>query len=92
VSNSLAGTVSDNTTYSVMAMYDFGAPKIYGGYEHIQYANPTDPLTPGYVDEGGYILAFVNVQAGPTSTFAKDKDLQIYWAGVKYVFAEQDSN
>ena len=85
--NSLAGTVSDNTTYSVMAMYDFGAPKIYGGYEHIQYANPTDPLTPGYVDEGGYILAFVNVQAGPTSTYFHDKDLQIYWAGVKYVFA-----
>jgi len=26
VSNSLAGTISDNTTYSVMAMYNFGAP------------------------------------------------------------------
>lgn len=87
VSNSLSGTISDNTTYSVLAMYDFGAPKIYGGYEHIQYANPTDPLTPGYVDEGGYILAFVNTQAGAKSTFFNDKVLQIYWAGIKYVFA-----
>ncbi|HEX2791331.1 MAG TPA: porin [Steroidobacteraceae bacterium] len=87
VGNSLSGTISDNTTYSVLAMYDFGAPKIYGGYEHIQYANPTDPLTPGYVDEGGYIIAFVNAQAGADATFVNDKVLQIYWAGVKYVFA-----
>jgi predicted porin len=87
VSNSLSGTISDNTTYSVLAMYDFGAPKIYAGYEHIQYANPTDPLAPGFVDEGGYILAFVNVQAGPASTYANEKDEEIYWAGVKYVFA-----
>jgi predicted porin len=87
VGSSLTGTISDNTTYSVMAMYDFGAPKIYGGYEHIQYANPTDPLAPGYVDEGGYIIAFVNAQTGPDATFVNDKVLQIYWAGVKYVFA-----
>src|SRR6202167_4684545 len=40
VGNSLSGTISDNTTYSVLAMYDFGAPKIYAGYEHIQYADP----------------------------------------------------
>jgi predicted porin len=85
VSNSLAATVSDNTTYAIVAMYDFGAPKIYGGYEHIQYANPTDPVAGGFVDEGGYIMAFVNVQAGPDATFAKDKDLQIYWGGVKYL-------
>jgi predicted porin len=85
VSNSLAATVSDNTTYAIVGMYDFGAPKIYGGYEHIQYANPTDPVAGGFVDEGGYIMAFVNVQAGPEATFAKDKDLQIYWGGVKYL-------
>jgi predicted porin len=89
VSNSLAGTISDNTTYSVMAMYNFGAPKIYGGYEHIQFANPSTPLAAGYVDEGGYILAFVNVQEGADATFAKDKDVQIYWAGAKYAFTER---
>jgi predicted porin len=89
VSNSLAGTISDNTTYSLMAMYNFGAPKIYGGYEHIQFANPTDPLGAGYVDEGGYVLAFVNVQAGADSTYAKDRDVQIYWAGGKYAFTER---
>jgi predicted porin len=87
VSSSLVGTISDNTTYAIMGMYDFGAPKIYASYEHIQYANPTDPLAAGYVDEGGYILAFVNVQSGKEATYAKDKDLDIYWAGVKYAFS-----
>jgi predicted porin len=86
IGSSLVGTVSDNTTYAIMAMYDFGAPKIYASYEHIQYANPTDPIAPGYVDEGGYILAFVNAQSGAEATFKKDKDLDIYWAGVKYAF------
>jgi predicted porin len=86
VSSSLVGTISDNTTYAIMGMYDFGAPKIFAAYEHIQYANPSDPLAAGYVDEGGYILAFVNAQSGAEATFKKDKDLQIYWAGIKYAF------
>jgi predicted porin len=88
-SNSLVGTISDNTTYSVMGLYDFGAPKFFAGYEHIQYANPATPLAAGYVDEGGYILAFVNVQAGPTSTFVKNKYLEVYWVGGKYTFSSR---
>jgi predicted porin len=86
VSNSLSGTISDNTTYAIVAMYDFGAPKIYGGFEHIKYADPTDPLAVGYVDEGGYILAAVNDQVGAASTYVNPKNLQIYWGGVKYAF------
>jgi predicted porin len=87
VSTSLSGTISDNSTYSIVGMYNFGAPKIYAGYEHIQYANPAQPLPAGYVDEGGYILAFVNVQSGAASTYLNDKILQIYWAGIKYAFS-----
>lgn len=78
-SNSLAGTISDNTTYSIQALYSFGAPKIYAGYEHIQFANPTTPLAAGFDDIGGYKLAFVNNAAFPT-----DKVLQVFWAGAKY--------
>ena len=40
VSNSLAATVSDNITYGIMALYNFGAPKIFAGYEHIKFENP----------------------------------------------------
>ena len=78
-SNSLTATISDNTTYGIMALYNFGAPKIYAGYEHIQFANPTTPLAAGFDDIGGYKLAFVN-----NAAFPNDKSLQVFWAGAKY--------
>jgi predicted porin len=78
-SNSLAGTVSDNSTYSLMAMYSFGAPKIYFGYEHIQFANTSTPLAVGFDDIGGYKLGVVN-----NTAFPRDKVLLSIWAGVKY--------
>jgi len=78
-SNSLAGTISDNTSYSIQALYSFGAPKIYAGYAHIQFANPTTPLAAGFDNVGGYKLAVVNNAAFPT-----DKVLQVFWAGAKY--------
>lgn len=79
VSNSLAGTVSDNTAYAVAGRYGFGAPQIFGGYEHIEYTNPAHPLAPGYADIGGYILAFVN-----NTAYARHRILQIFWTGMKY--------
>jgi predicted porin len=79
--NSLAATISDNTTYAVMASYKV-APvpvKLYAGYEHIQYANPTNDVAAGTAGIGGYTLAFVNNDAYPD-----DKKLDVYWAGVRY--------
>lgn len=78
-SNSLAGTVSDNTAYAIVGKYSFGAPQVFAGYEHIEYANPVHPLAPGYVDIGGYILAFVN-----NSAYGHHRVLQIFWTGVRY--------
>jgi predicted porin len=75
----LSGTVSDNTYVQVGAKYTIGPWKLYGGYEFIQYANPNNPLTPGAFVEGGYNLGVVN-----NTNFTTDKDLQIFWAGVKY--------
>lgn len=83
VNNSLAATVSDNTTFSIMGLYNFGAPKIFAGYEHIRFANPSTPLAAGFDDIGGYKLAFVNNTAFPT-----DKILQVYWAGIRYSLTE----
>ncbi len=78
----LAATVSDNTSYSILALYNFGAVapiKLFAGYEHISFANPSSPLPAGFDDIGGYKLAFVN-----NAAFPNDKVLQVFWAGVKY--------
>lgn len=86
-SNSVAGTISDNKTGSVQAMYSFGATlplKLYAGWEQIKFYTPTVPLPAGTNTEGGYVLAFTNNTAYAKSS----KTLQVYWAGVKYSFME----
>jgi predicted porin len=86
VSNSLSATISDNTTYAIMASYNFGTPKIkvFAGYEHIKFANPDTPLPAGFITIGGYQLAYVNNDA-----YAVNKTLEVFWAGGKYAFTDQ---
>ncbi len=75
----VSGTISDNTVFQVAAKYTIGQWKLYGGYEHIQYANPNNPLHPGAFSAGGYNIAFVN-----NNNYETDRNLNIFWAGVKY--------
>ena len=82
--NSFSATVSDNTAYGVAAKYTFDKFKFYAGYEYIKFQNPSSPLGAGFIDIGNYIGAIVNVQTGPTATFANNKILNIAWGGVKY--------
>jgi predicted porin len=86
IDNSVSATISDNTTLAVMAAYklDRVPLKLYAGYEHIQFANPTHALAAGTSGLGGYILAFVS-----NTTYADDKELNVYWAGVRYSVLRQ---
>jgi predicted porin len=79
VSNSLAATISDNTAYALMALYNFDPFKFFAGYEHIKYANPSTPLSAGFNDIGNYVLAFVTNNA-----YNNSKTVQVYWTGVRY--------
>jgi predicted porin len=79
VSNSLAATVSDNTTYALMGSYTLNPVKFLAGYMHIKYADPSTPLSVGYTDIGGYILAVVTNNA-----YLDQKMVRVYWTGVRY--------
>jgi predicted porin len=81
--NTLAATVSDNTAYAIMGLYNMGFLKFFGGYEHIQYANPDTPLSAGF-NVAAYTIGFVNKQSGAGSTYFNDKTLQVFWGGVRY--------
>ena len=76
---SLAATISDNTTYSVMGLYKFDPFKFFAGYMHVGYANPHTPLGAGFNDIGDYVLAFVTNNA-----YSNSKTVQVYWSGVRY--------
>jgi len=77
--NALSGTISDNSSVAIAGSYSFGPAKIFAGYEHIQYANPNTPLSAGFVDIGGYVLAVVS-----NTAYNNDKILDVTWAGIKY--------
>ena len=72
-------TVSDNTVFQVAARYTIGPWKLFGGYEHINFANPNNPLVPGAFLQGGFIASTVN-----NTNFPTDKVLQTAWVGVRY--------
>jgi predicted porin len=67
-----------------MARYQLSAVRLFGGYEYITYRNPATPLSPGFSDIGGYLLAYVN-----NSAYNNPKILQVYWSGVRYAVIPQ---
>jgi predicted porin len=75
----VSGTVSDNTSVMLLAKYTYGPVKFYAGYEHMDFANPNNPLTTGSLITGGYSLGLVN-----NTAFATDKILQVFWGGARY--------
>jgi predicted porin len=82
MNTALSGTISDNKTYGIMALYNLDpiVPiKLYAGYEKIFFDNPTDPLSVGTVIIGGYVLAVVN-----NTAYDNQKTLQVFWGGLKW--------
>jgi predicted porin len=77
--NSLAATVADVTTYAVMGSYTLNPVKLFAGYEHVKYADPSTALNAGYTDIGGYVLAVVTNNA-----YLDAKMVRVYWTGARY--------
>jgi predicted porin len=75
----LSGVISDNTVFSVAGKYTLGQWKFYAGYEHLTFANPSNPLQPGAFSAGGYNVAFVN-----NNNYFTNRNQNVFWAGVKY--------
>ena len=80
---SLSGTISDNSVFSIMGKYAFLDNKAtaFAGYEHINYKNPSNLVAGGQNIIGGYVLAYTNNAAFPST-----KTLQLEWVGLKYQF------
>jgi predicted porin len=81
--NSLAATVSDNTTWMLLASYDLGPAKLLFGTERIQFDNPENPLANDSSTIGGYLLSVVS-----NTAFTNNKTLNVYWTGAKYAVNE----
>ncbi|MDR3466846.1 MAG: porin [Xanthobacteraceae bacterium] len=74
----LAGTISDNTAFAVNGKYKTGPVELFAGYEHIDYANPENPVSAGFTDLG-YVISTVS-----NTAFPNDKIVQMFWGGAKW--------
>ncbi len=79
--DSLAATISDNTSYTLDASYTMDQAKFFGGYEHIKYENPSLDITNPFAGLGGYYVSVINNDA-----YAIPKVLQVSWVGARYSF------
>ena len=79
--NTEYGIVTDNTAIMLAAKYPWGPFKFFGGYEHIQQFNPSNPLGIGASAQGGYLLSGVE-----DNNLDRPKIVQIWWTGVKYAY------
>jgi predicted porin len=83
-SNTEYGIVTDNTAIMVAAKYAWQRFRFFGGYEHIRYVNPANPLGVGATTQGDYILSGVE-----DKNLDSPKIVQVFWTGVKYAFDRQ---
>ena len=89
----LTATISDDTSWMALARYTNGPIKLFGGYEWIQFGNPSDPKT-SFTDIAGNSLcigcaAINNTNINNTAFAAHNKILQVFWLGANYAFNDE---
>jgi predicted porin len=77
--NTVYGIVTDNRAIMLAAKYAWEKFKLFGGFEYIRQANPSNPLGIGASDQGGYVLSGVE-----DNNLDSPKHVQIWWTGGKY--------
>jgi predicted porin len=77
--NTVYGIVTDNRAIMAAAKYTWDRLRLFGGYEYIRQANPSNPLGVGALDQGGYLMSGVE-----DDNLDSPKHVQIWWMGAKY--------
>jgi predicted porin len=75
----VAGKISDNTAFMLLAKYAIGQWKFYGGYENIRQTDPSNPIAAGSTLPGGYVLGAAN-----NLGFLTPEVRNVGWVGTKY--------
>jgi predicted porin len=100
----LTATISNDTSVMALAKYTNGPLNLYGGYEWIQFAPPSDPQASFTDIAGDFIAGFAASSASPNGstainniaftagcaagTVCNDRILQVTWTGVKYAVTD----
>jgi predicted porin len=87
----LAATISNNTTVLALTKYQVDRLKLYAGYQWIEFANPSDPIVGtgnGFTDIAGDFICVgcqaINGTNISSTAFNIHKIQQLAYAGAKY--------
>ena len=72
----LAARISDDSSVMLLGKYTYGPVQVYGGYERIAFAAPSNPQTT-FTDIGGYTV----VSADISNSFFDGRVLNVSWTG-----------
>ena len=81
----IAATISDDTSWQLLAKYSFKQVKVFAGYEDIIFRNPVNPQLTNFVDIAGITSVAANIT---NNAYTNHRNLQIMWTGVRYAFTE----
>ena len=79
--DNLKATLSNDTSAVIMLRYKYRALTFYGGFEVIQFQDPSDPYSQGFTTLGGYTVLPGAVK---TTEYDINKILRVFWIGTKY--------
>jgi predicted porin len=82
----IAARISDDTGLQLLAKWTNQRVKVSGGYEIIQFKDPSDPQLSGFTSIAGIPIAGANIN---NTAFAFHPEiLQIMWLGARYAFTD----
>lgn len=81
--NTIAATISDDQSFMLLGKYTYDKIRLFAGYEYIDFANPSSPLTSGFTSISGIFVAFPAISQ---TAYYHDEHLQIMWTGARYAF------
>ncbi len=85
----LAATISDDTSVMLLAKYTYNQVKLYSGYEHITFQNPSNPQLTSFTDIGGYTAVYTGVGGQINNVaYTTNRIMQIMWVGGRYAFTD----
>jgi predicted porin len=84
--DTLAATISDNTSWMALAKWAYGPVKVYFGYENVYFAPPSN-VVGNFTSIAGIPVAAANVTN--TAYNANQKVLQVFWTGAKYAITDK---
>jgi predicted porin len=79
----IAATISDDTGVMLLAKYTYSQVKLYGGFEYIEFQNPSHPQLTNFTNIAGIPVNAANIT---NTAYTNHRIQDVMWFGARYAF------